>query len=87
MKTAIDRAGRVLIPKRIRERAALEPGTELDARYEGGRIVLEPRPLDVRIEKQGRFFVAEPLQAIPAMPAHVVEREIEAVRGGRGGDD
>jgi AbrB family looped-hinge helix DNA binding protein len=30
MKTTIDKAGRVVIPAAIRDRAGLKPGTELD---------------------------------------------------------
>jgi AbrB family looped-hinge helix DNA binding protein len=42
MKTTIDRAGRVVIPKAIRERAGLEPGMELEVSVDSGRVELTP---------------------------------------------
>ena len=60
MKTTIDKAGRVVIPARLRERAGLAPGTELDVRLEDGSILLVrhvPRPKLVRVK--GRW-VARP---------------------------
>jgi AbrB family looped-hinge helix DNA binding protein len=83
MKTAIDGFGRVVIPRPLRERAALTAGTQLDARYEDGRIVLEPAPLLIRIKREGLFFVAEPLTPVPALSSAHVERELETLRAGR----
>lgn len=42
MKATIDKAGRVVIPKAIRERAGLRPGMELTVRVENGVVELEP---------------------------------------------
>ena len=36
MKTTIDLAGRVVIPKTLRERAGLKPGSEIDINLRGG---------------------------------------------------
>ena len=44
MKTTIDKAGRVVIPAIIRERAGLAPGVEIDVRVsEGGDITISRR--------------------------------------------
>ena len=43
MKATIDKAGRVVIPKAIRERAGLRPGMELEVLMENGRVALEPQ--------------------------------------------
>ncbi len=42
MKTTIDAAGRLVIPKKIREEAGLKPGTALDVRVRDGVIEIEP---------------------------------------------
>lgn len=82
MKTAIDSTGRVLIPRALRARASLSPGTELEAHYEDGRIVLEPAPLEARVQKKGLFFVADASEPDLALRQEDVDREIEALREG-----
>ena len=42
MKTTIDRAGRLVIPKQIRDLVGLKPGVDLDIDYRHGAIVIEP---------------------------------------------
>jgi AbrB family looped-hinge helix DNA binding protein len=83
MKTAIDGFGRVLIPRPVREQAALRAGTLLDVRCEDGRLVIEPAPLAVRVRKAGLFYVAETLKPVPTLESARVERELEALRAGR----
>lgn len=39
----VDKFGRVLIPKKLRDRLGLEPGETLDSRLEDGKLVFEPR--------------------------------------------
>ena len=39
----IDRAGRVVIPKEVRERLGLEPHSELEVTVEGHGLLLTPR--------------------------------------------
>lgn len=54
----IDRAGRVVIPKEIRDAAGIEPGMPLVVTCREGRIEIEPRRRPVRIVKRGRLQVA-----------------------------
>jgi len=58
MRTTIDSAGRVVIPKTIREAAGLTPGQELDAEYRDGAIVVEPAPRKVKLVRKGSLLVA-----------------------------
>lgn len=60
MKTTMDAAGRILVPKILREQARLVPGTPVEMRYRGGIIEIEPTALPVTVARQGRFFVAVP---------------------------
>jgi AbrB family looped-hinge helix DNA binding protein len=73
MKTTIDSAGRLVIPKEIRRAAKLEPGMELEVRWENGRIEIEPATMPVRLIKEGRWLVAVPEGEVPPLTAEVVE--------------
>jgi AbrB family looped-hinge helix DNA binding protein len=42
MKTTLDRFGRVVVPKEIRDRLGLLPGTEIEIDEKGGEVVLKP---------------------------------------------
>jgi AbrB family looped-hinge helix DNA binding protein len=61
MKTTIDKAGRVVIPATIRERAGLTPGIEIDVRVsEGGDITISRPVPPPRLVKVGRLTVVRP---------------------------
>jgi len=74
MTTTMDPAGRLVIPKEIRRQAALEPGTPLDVRWRDGVIEIEPQPLPVTLERQGRLLVAKPARKVPPLRTATVER-------------
>jgi AbrB family looped-hinge helix DNA binding protein len=74
MKTTIDAAGRLVIPKELRREARLRPGTELEIRWREGLIEIEPVPLPVKMKKRGRFLVAMPDQPIEQLTSETVER-------------
>ena len=45
MKTTVDKAGRVVIPATIRERAGLTPGVEIDVRLSDSGDITISRPV------------------------------------------
>src|SRR5436309_13690161 len=73
MKSTMDAAGRLVIPKEIRRQAGIQPGMPLDVRVHEGRIESEPAPLAVRLEKRGRFLVAVPQEPVPILTGETVE--------------
>lgn len=73
MKSTIDGAGRLVIPKEIRREAALEPGTSLEVRFRDGVIEIEPQPLAVKLERKGRLLVAKPASKVPVLRTATVE--------------
>lgn len=83
MRTTIDRAGRVVVPKVLRQAIGLEPGAEIELTASDGRIELEPAPLEVRLERRGALLVAVPSRPTPALPAALVERTVSALRTAR----
>ncbi len=54
MTATIDSAGRVVIPKSLRDRAGLAPGTEVDFRFHDGMIEIAPVVRQVAWERVGR---------------------------------
>ncbi len=74
MKTTMDTAGRLVIPKEIRREARLVPGTPLEVRWRDGRIEIEPVPASVRLERRGRLLVAVPRKKLPKLTPETVEQ-------------
>ena len=85
MKTTIDNAGRLVIPKEIRTQAGLTPGTVLDIRWRDGCIELEPAPLPVEFVRKGRLLVAIPKQEVERLTAERVEKTRQAIQQERSG--
>ena len=79
MRTTIDKAGRVVIPVAIRERAGLVPGAELEISEQDGALRLERVAAGPRLVKVGRRLVARPTAPAAERPsidiATVVEEE------------
>jgi AbrB family looped-hinge helix DNA binding protein len=50
MRTTIDRAGRVVVPKSLRAALGLEGGDEVEITLEGERIELVPAPRKVNMQ-------------------------------------
>jgi AbrB family looped-hinge helix DNA binding protein len=74
MKTTIDHAGRLVIPKHIRRESGIKPGMQLEIRWENGTIAITPAALPVKLEHKGRLVVAVPAKDTPRLPADAVER-------------
>jgi AbrB family looped-hinge helix DNA binding protein len=79
MRTTIDKAGRLVIPAAIRERAGLTPGAELEVIEDELGIRLERVAPGPRLVKVGKRLVARPTVPAPHRPsidiAAVVEDE------------
>ena len=82
--TTIDSAGRVVIPKAIREEVDLEPGTSLRIEVVDGRIEIVPEPRSVRIVAKGRIRVAVPSDPSEALTDSLVGKTRESIRRERG---
>jgi AbrB family looped-hinge helix DNA binding protein len=83
MKATIDKAGRVVIPKAIRDRAGLRPGMELEISFDGGRIELDaPAPQGRIVYEDGLPYWKAAPNTPPIMPEEINEiiREIREER-------
>ena len=80
MRTTIDKAGRVVIPAAVRDKAGLTPGTELEITVDDTGVRIErvaPGPKLVRV---GRRLVARPTAAADARPTLDIAALIEDER-------
>jgi AbrB family looped-hinge helix DNA binding protein len=80
MKTTIDRAGRLVVPKTIRDAAGILPGAEVEIRVADGRIEIEPAPLEVRLAKKGSLTVAVPRKRVAPLTQETVKRTLDSLR-------
>lgn len=80
MKTSIDKAGRVVIPASIRERAGLVAGAVIEVTLEDAGVRLQRVAAGPRLVKIGRRLVARPTAASEVRPTVDVARLIEEER-------
>jgi AbrB family looped-hinge helix DNA binding protein len=84
----IDAAGRLVLPKAMRERLHLSAGTQLRAQIVADKIELTPQPdTDVRIERRGKRLVivgGPPFDAVAAIKADREARDETIARRVRG---
>jgi AbrB family looped-hinge helix DNA binding protein len=64
-KISIDKAGRVVLPKSVREKMRVEPGDDLLVEAEGDRITLRPIRQEALLKKEYGIWVyqGEPTDA------------------------
>jgi AbrB family looped-hinge helix DNA binding protein len=65
METRVSTKGQVVLPVTIRRKLGLRPGDPLDAKVEGGRIVLTPR----RKRKWKAKIITDPITGYPVLSA------------------
>ncbi len=80
MLATIDRAGRVVVPKPLRESLGLEEGAAVEVSELDGRIIMEPKPVSMRLVKEGKGQVIEAEKAMPPLTSEMVRETLEAVR-------
>ena len=76
MKLKVDRLGRVVLPKALRERYSLGPGTELEVSERTGELVLRTAEQKPSMVKVGGWWVH---QGAP-LPGADLTRIVEQVR-------
>lgn len=57
--TKVDSKGRIVLPKDVRERLGITPGTEVEVREEDGKAVVEPEDDPQRIIERMERLVEE----------------------------
>lgn len=80
MRTTIDLAGRVVVPKALRDELGLTGGQELEIVVRDGRLELEPPPIPMHLERRGDIVVAVPDEAVAPLTAATVRETLERTR-------
>jgi AbrB family looped-hinge helix DNA binding protein len=80
MKATIDAAGRIVVPKPLRQALGLKAGQPLEIRAGDGRLEIEVAPTPMRLKKRGKGVVAVPDAKLPALTAQQVRDTLERVR-------
>jgi AbrB family looped-hinge helix DNA binding protein len=65
MQTRVSTKGQVVLPSRIRRKLGLQAGDPLEARVEGGSVVLTPQ----RKRSQKTKIVTDPVTGLPVLSA------------------
>ncbi len=80
MTTAIDAAGRIVIPKPLRDALGLAPGQSLDITATDGRLVIAIAPTPMTLRRRGKGLVAVPDAPVPPLTADHVRDTLERTR-------
>ena len=80
----MDGAGRIVIPKAIRDREGLRAGTELNIRVEDGKIQLEAAYAPPRLERRNGLLVLVGDPRAPKITTEMVNQWIDEDRMSRG---
>jgi AbrB family looped-hinge helix DNA binding protein len=80
MRSSVDAAGRVVIPKEMRERLGLRRGRPIEIRERDGRIEIEPAATAMSLVRRAGGAVAVPNQKLPPLTDDVVRDTLERTR-------
>jgi AbrB family looped-hinge helix DNA binding protein len=80
MRVTIDRAGRIVVPKPLRDALSLRGGETLELTVRDGRLEAEPVATPMRLERRADGAVAVPEQTLPPLTAEQVRATLEQTR-------
>lgn len=80
MRTTLDAAGRLVVPKALRDALGLYGGEELEARARDGRLEIEPVPTPMHLERHGTGLVAVPEVRLPVLTEEQVRATLDQTR-------
>ncbi len=80
MQSAIDAAGRVVIPKSLRDRLGLHRGRPVVIRERDGHIEIEPAATPMTLVHKSGGRVAVPKEPLPPLTDDIVRETLERTR-------
>ena len=79
-RVTLDRAGRVVLPKALRDEMRLSPGDVLDLTVKGDEVTLRPRRSATPLQKERGVWVFRTGEPLTAEEAEATLRTIRAQR-------
>jgi AbrB family looped-hinge helix DNA binding protein len=77
----IDKAGRLVLPKRMRDALHLKPGTSLDIEERDGTIVLrQPRPDTELVKRDGMWLVRPKYPLTYSIPELIAQHREDRIQ-------
>lgn len=80
MRTTIDKAGRIVVPKAMRDELGFTGGSEVEISLVDGHIEIEPVTSHIRLEKRDGHWVAVADRDMPPLTAEMVRDALEKLR-------
>jgi len=81
MTTTIDKAGRIVVPKALRDELRLRPGQELEISAVDGHLEIETPPARIWLERNEEdFLVARTDREMPPLTQELVREVLEQIR-------
>lgn len=80
MTTAIDSAGRIVVPKPLRDALGLAPGQVLEITAADGRLEIAIAATPMTLKKRGKGVVSVPDAPLPPLTAEQVRDTLERTR-------
>lgn len=80
MRTTIDKAGRIVVPKAMRDELGLNGGAEIEIELVDGRIEIEPVTSHIRLERKHGRLVARSDREMPVLTTDQVRAVLEKLR-------
>ena len=80
MRTTIDSAGRIVVPKALRDELGLSAGAQVEITSRDGKLEIEPAATNMRLVKRGKGLVATTDEPLPVLSAEDVRAVIESLR-------
>jgi AbrB family looped-hinge helix DNA binding protein len=80
MITTIDGAGRIVVPKRLRQELGFKPGQELELSIVDGRLEIEHPVTPMRLQRRGRRLIAVADRPMPTLTTELTRDTVERVR-------